>query len=101
MKTQNNVVKSLILIGATILNTLGLGIFLPGLNALVEQIGAKKLKPVSYVTWVVIIGLVAIQFMGGITPQDKKTIEETLNEVKIDTAKVDTVKTIVIDSLKK
>lgn len=101
MKTQNTFVKGALVLAVGILNTFGLGIFVPGLNAFVEKIEAKKLKPIGYLPLVTIATLLIINFTGGIKPEDKKAIEETLNEVKIDTTKVDTVKVIVIDSLKK
>lgn len=99
---NNGFIKGALMLLNGILNTLGLGVLVPSVEAYAKKIEAgNKLKLVGYLPLVAGLLLVATHFLGGIKPEDKQMIEDTLEQVKIDTVKVDTAKTIVIDSLKK
>lgn len=97
---NNNFINGALLLLIGILNSIGLGVFVPGVKDFVEKKNIKSLKPIGYLPFVAMVILIVINFTGGIKPEDKKAIEETLEVVKVDTVKVDTL-VVKLDSLKK
>lgn len=96
---NNGFVKGALMLLNGILNTLGLGVLVPSVEAYAAKIEAgSKLKLVGYLPLVAGLLLVLTHFLGGIKPEDKVYIEKQLDAVKIDSAKVDST---FIDSLKK
>ena len=74
--------------------------FVPSIKAFAEKKDLKNIKFVGYLPFVAVAILIVVNFTGGIKPEDKKAIEETLEVVKVDSSKVDTL-VLKLDSLKK
>ena len=98
MKTQNGLVKTLIMFLIGILNTMGLGVLVPSVNEFAKKIEAGKgVKFAGYLPLIIGALLLVAHFTGGLSKEDKEYIEIQTDSVKIkveipaDTVKPDSI----------